>query len=249
MNHDRLTSALTWAFAFRSWQGAIKRVLAISILLILISQGVNLAVPTATAVPFHISMMRTLLTALPFMALVFYVVTQLELMRQRLVKGASTDMLTGLRNRANFFDQGTLVHRASQGSVLLMIDADHFKRVNDLYGHAAGDETLRAISRRLRSLVREGDVVGRLGGEEFAVVLPDTTLAEGLQIGERLAKGLDVPLEPDGHLLAITLSVGAVEMPPEMPLEAGLVHADEALYSAKARGRARVELWESEEAA
>ena len=249
MQQTRLTDALTWMFAIQDWRGALKRIAAISVALILIGRGMEYAIPSEMIAPFYISAMRTLLTLMPFMFVVFYIVTQLELTRLTLVHSANTDMLTGLRNRAAFFEQATRAHEVTGGSVLLMIDADFFKRVNDLYGHAAGDHTLRAIARRLRSMVREEDIIGRLGGEEFAILLPGITLAQAVQIGVRMSKGLDVALEPDGHLLAMTLSVGAVEMPADMTLDTALIHADEALYRAKSLGRARLELWLPEEAA
>jgi len=200
-------------------------------------------------VPLYFLVPQMMLTAAPFLGLVFYVVTQLDSLHRKMIKSASTDELTGLYNRAAFFERARNAHATSRHSILLMVDADYFKSVNDLHGHAAGDHTLRSISRRLRSLMREEDVVGRLGGEEFAIVLPGLSIPQAVEIGNRLAKGIDVPLEPDGHLLAITLSVGAVEMPKTMTVDTALIHADAALYRAKANGRARVEVWVPDEAA
>lgn len=246
MIEHSLTRMLTATFSMRDWRGGLIRFAAILAFASTLTIFVKLAVMGKLATSVLEVTLVTVAVDLPFLALVFYVVTKMELMQDSMRLGATTDALTGLLNRGTFMQRAALAHRKSRRSVLLMVDADFFKSVNDIHGHAAGDEALRMISRRLRALTRESDVVGRLGGEEFAVMLPDVGLTEAMGIAHRLSSGVDVSLGPDGHLLAVTLSVGAVEMQAKTNLDTALKRADDALYLAKERGRARVETWEPE---
>ncbi len=160
---------------------------------------------------------------------------------------ATTDLLTGLPNRAAFFDHATdELRRASRFErppVLLMMDLDRFKRINDRYGHGAGDQALRAFSEVLHGVMREVDIVGRVGGEEFAAMLPETDLEGGLLAAERLraaVEAIEVSL-PTGELLTFTVSIGVAWPRPDEPLDRLMGRADAALYAAKANGRNRVE--------
>ncbi len=134
--------------------------------------------------------------------------------------------------------------RASSPLAVLMIDVDHFKAFNDLHGHHAGDRLLQRIASRLRCEVRANDICGRIGGEEFLIVLPDTHLRGAAQIGERLRRAArDVRLSDDADPRSpgctISIGVSAIEAPPYRR-EALLLAADEALYRAKRLGRDRV---------
>jgi len=158
---------------------------------------------------------------------------------------ATTDSLTELPNRRAFLDKAEpLIQRALQQEVsysLIVLDIDHFKHINDSFGHPAGDQVLRRLASVLRDVLRESDICSRLGGEEFAVLLPDTTLASAMLIAERLrqrAEALDVAL-PTGHVL-MTISLGVAELRPSDRDLAGLfARADQALYDAKHQGRNR----------
>ena len=123
-----------------------------------------------------------------------------------------------------------------------MIDVDHFKKVNDTYGHATGDDVLRALARSVQSQVRELDLVARLGGEELAVVLPSTDVVGARAAAERIRQaieGLRVPAA-DGAMIRFTVSVGIAEASREAgSIELLLQQADGALYEAKRRGRNR----------
>ena len=160
---------------------------------------------------------------------------------------ASTDELTGVANRRWFTAMaGRELDRArrfSHGLALLMIDIDHFKRVNDTYGHGAGDEVLRRFARTLEGNLRSIDLLGRMGGEEFAVMLPETAAEPALHTAERLRtaiSALDVTLE-DGKVLKVTASVGvAVDTGSSETLDRLMARADGALYAAKEQGRDRV---------
>ncbi len=161
---------------------------------------------------------------------------------------STTDGLTGLRNR-RFVDDllNVEVLRARRyGSQLavLMADVDHFKRVNDAYGHPAGDQVLRQLAEILRTRLRGSDVAGRYGGEEFLVILAHNTLEGARLLGERWRQDFaeqrfDLP---DGRSFACTLSVGSAGFDPELHASAAdlVAAADAALYEAKAAGRDRV---------
>jgi len=129
--------------------------------------------------------------------------------------------------------------------VLLLLDTDHFKRVNDVYGHAAGDTCIMEIAHRLKWNLREHDVAGRIGGEEFAVLLAEATIEQARVISGRLGQPIPFRANAEAAHQTITLSMGAVTIVPDMSLDALLVRADEALYAAKDAGRARLVIWSS----
>jgi diguanylate cyclase (GGDEF)-like protein len=123
-----------------------------------------------------------------------------------------------------------------------MIDADNFKLINDRHGHSAGDEVLRAIAERCRGIVRQGDILGRLGGEEFAAALTETDMPGALRTAERLCQEMAAePFEVGDEKLKVTVSVGlAVRRAQDTDPGDLLRLADRALYAAKAQGRNRV---------
>jgi len=188
-------------------------------------------------------LMAVSLTMIPFMAASFILVIYLDRMQSGLVGLAMTDSLTGLPNRRAFIDQVTAYQRHKEPGYLLIIDADHFKRINDTFGHAIGDECLKAIGVRLQSLIANGDAIGRIGGEEFGVYLPYSTQENLMKIGTKLCREILVRHPAQEDLLRFTLSVGATETRPKETVETALARADEALYAAKEAGRARLVLW------
>ncbi|WP_374608839.1 GGDEF domain-containing protein [Diaphorobacter nitroreducens] len=160
---------------------------------------------------------------------------------------ASHDGLTGLCNRGEFMRRAdhellrALRHKYSTAFILL--DLDHFKRVNDHYGHPTGDAMLRHVSALLASGVRASDVVARLGGEEFVVLLPHTDLESALRCAEKLRLRVQAhPLATDAGPLSCTVSLGVVEVPPRSRADVAAAYAaiDRALYRAKSAGRNRV---------
>ena len=159
--------------------------------------------------------------------------------------GASTDALTGLPNRRYFDEYVSLLarrRRAGDAVGVLMVDIDKFKALNDRYGHAVGDEVLRAVAAAIVSAVREDDVPARFGGEEFVVLLRNPDPGVAVEVGERIraaVRGLD--LRRHGVTGPVSVSVGvAVADGPEEPVEELLEVADRALYRAKRGGRDRV---------
>ena len=165
----------------------------------------------------------------------------------RMERLATTDDLTGLLNRRAFFaraDAARLLSlRMRQPITLLMLDIDHFKQLNDRFGHATGDEALVTFSATCGEALREHDILGRLGGEEFALVLPGTDLDGAIHAAERLRQGVgDARLLTCGNSYTMTVSIGVVLIAPDEDLPTGLARADHALYEAKRNGRNRVEV-------
>lgn len=162
---------------------------------------------------------------------------------------ANHDALTQALSRGAFERRGQAALervRAQGGAVaVLMVDLDHFKAINDRHGHAAGDAVLVAFAERARRLLREGDLLGRFGGEEFAILMPGVGERDARQLADQLLRVCAQPFElDDGRRLDITVSIGLVMQPPlveDEPLEQLLKHADHALYQAKFNGRNRVE--------
>lgn len=159
---------------------------------------------------------------------------------------ARTDPLTGLKNRRAFDDEVQLeIRRALRhGSplTLVMIDIDNFKMINDHYGHQFGDLVLIHFSRLLSELIRDIDVPGRWGGEEFVVLMPDTALEAARQVAERIRQSFEAaPLQSAGQLCVATASFGVAQLDHQQPsLDALLAKADAALYRAKGGGRNQV---------
>jgi diguanylate cyclase (GGDEF)-like protein len=155
---------------------------------------------------------------------------------------ATTDGLTGALNRTGFM--ASAQHQLEQGESLavLMLDIDHFKAVNDRYGHAGGDFALQHLVATLRIEAREGDLLGRLGGEEFAVVIPVISAQAAVSIAERLrCRVAAEPLEYGDIQIALTVSIGlATQRVTDRSIDQIIARADAALYQAKANGRNRV---------
>jgi diguanylate cyclase (GGDEF)-like protein len=165
---------------------------------------------------------------------------------RRLRELATTDGLTGLINRHAFLGEAERAHslarRLGKPLTLLMLDIDHFKGLNDRYGHAFGDQALRVFAQAAQSALRRHDVLGRLGGEEFAVFLPETGLGDAIDAAERLRLAVaSARLDSGGEAVAMTVSIGVAELAVDDMVSAALLRADTALYAAKRKGRNRVE--------
>jgi diguanylate cyclase (GGDEF)-like protein len=161
---------------------------------------------------------------------------------------AETDALTGLANRRRFDEslQRELSHsdRFGQPVSLVLVDIDHFKTVNDTHGHEAGDAVLRAVARMLADGVRGVDVCARFGGEEMAILLPQTTAAGAFELADRLRRRIaGRPIRHNESDITVTASFGVASYPDVVPVRDGLFQAaDAALYSAKHDGRNCVKL-------
>ena len=153
---------------------------------------------------------------------------------------ADMDVLTRVPNRRRFHELAAASVAASRpgASVVMMLDIDHFKHINDLHGHASGDEALRQVAHCVRKSLREHDVAGRLGGDEFSVVLPDTEAADAVSLAGRIA-GLLGERQSESSQTRVSLSFGIVQMHANESMDEALRRADQALYEAKRQGRSR----------
>jgi diguanylate cyclase (GGDEF)-like protein/PAS domain S-box-containing protein len=173
-------------------------------------------------------------------------ITDRKLLERRLAHLATTDSLTGIANRAGFFDAAhrelAASARCEKPHALLMIDMDHFKLINDTFGHETGDVVLRSFARLCRRQFRARDIVGRLGGEEFAILIPHAGLEAALARAEKLRAGAEkLRFRGRAAELRVTASIGVTcLLSGETTIDAALSRADKALYGAKRNGRNRV---------
>ncbi|MDX1593638.1 MAG: diguanylate cyclase [Gammaproteobacteria bacterium] len=172
-------------------------------------------------------------------------ITEHKEMEARLRHLASTDPLTGIANRRYFMERGRAEQaralRYDQPLSVMMLDVDHFKRINDTHGHDVGDQALKALTAECGHALRASDLLGRLGGEEFALLLPSTSREGGAILAERIRgriEAMRIPL-PSGEL-AFTVSIGICTLDGDESFDALLNRADKALYAAKHGGRNRV---------
>ena len=173
-------------------------------------------------------------------------VLKLQAAIRQLEQMVNTDSLTGAFSHRHFFSMGHKElgrsKRYEHAVSLLMIDFDHFKSVNDNYGHSCGDEALIQAVEAMHGKLRTEDTLARVGGEEFAVILPHTGIADAIKVAERLRRVVsEMLVESSGQQLHVTISVGVAECgAEESHIDETLKRADEALYAAKEQGRNRV---------
>ena len=168
---------------------------------------------------------------------------------EKLEELASTDTLTKLYNRRFFYESAIkTIEYAKRNKHLLsliMLDIDHFKRVNDTYGHSAGDEVLKELAQIMKNIQRKSDTIVRLGGEEFAILLPDTSKEQAFEVAQKLRQTIEKNqvLLSDGNIVHFTVSLGvsSVQIEKEINIEAALSRADKALYRVKEGGRNNVQ--------
>jgi diguanylate cyclase (GGDEF)-like protein len=180
--------------------------------------------------------------AMPMLTLGAVMMANARLVAQA-THAADHDYLTGASSRRAFFRFAEREHarvaRTGTDLSVLLFDVDHFKRINDTFGHATGDQVLVDIVRRTGSLIRQVDVCARVGGEEFAVLLPDAGAEMASLVAQRLRRALERPLAVDGVEAGVsyTVSIGIARLEPGETIGELLVRADRALYAAKASGR------------
>lgn len=172
--------------------------------------------------------------------------SRLTQMSEELFFLATTDALTNVYNRRYFIEQAEVEQRRCRredyGYALLMLDLDFFKNINDNYGHACGDSVLTTVADAIKSQLREYDLLGRIGGEEFAILLPNTTSATALSIAQRIRNSIEnLTIECKTHSLKITASIGvALDEQANKDIEDLFLIADKLLYKAKENGRNQV---------
>lgn len=167
---------------------------------------------------------------------------RIELLNIELATLLNHDPLTNVHSRSYFFEAAAR-GQESEAAVILMVDADHFKNINDTYGHQIGDKALQHISDLISLQCRRTDVVARLGGEEFGIYMPHTEISTGRLVAERIRIEISSsPLVVDGSEISMSTSIGIAQKEPGESIEDVLKRADMALYQAKAEGRNRVKL-------
>jgi diguanylate cyclase (GGDEF)-like protein/PAS domain S-box-containing protein len=174
-------------------------------------------------------------------------ISQRKEMEAELFRQASTDSLTGISNRRYFQNQADQevrrARRFARDMTVMMIDIDHFKKINDTHGHAVGDAVIQGVVKRSLESLRQSDTIGRFGGEEFAVMLPETSMAAAYDVAERLRVHMQERPIIAGHVpIQCTVSIGIAQLTAQDGSFDDLLHrADTALYAAKNKGRNRVE--------
>lgn len=181
-----------------------------------------------------------LLISAPLFSIGMLVTRHLKKLQDDLAHMASTDLLTGLNNRRAFFSQ---ISDSEDGNMVLL-DIDHFKSINDTYGHAAGDEVLVVIAQHMKTHVGDLGLLARIGGEEFAIFSAVENEPEFLDVIRKLICGVDVDVADMG--LTVTLSAGLARAERELDLSDLMRRADEALYDAKSAGRACLRRWNAQ---
>ncbi len=256
-----IITAYTWLTAYEFWQGRDEALVSRwPAIFMLFAHGALflLRTPLVTVLPWSSGnnvFGSVWLTVVSFEALLFTISIAFILLAMakertelRHRTAALVDPLTGIANRRAFLLDAAALAKRHMGnprpSSVLLIDLDHFKSINDRFGHAVGDRVLETFAETARQVVRSNDLVGRLGGEEFAAVLNDTPPDKAKAMAERLRTAFEqAALDVDGRPVGATVSIGMVHCDSVLFDVPGLLaQADQALYFAKERGRNRVEV-------
>jgi len=189
--------------------------------------------------------LRSIRTLGYFFGRTYRLAHELKQEKARAEELARIDFLTNLANRRAFYEQGEhelrSLEQGARPAAVVMLDIDHFKSINDRYGHAGGDAAIRSMAAVIRGNLRAGDVAGRLGGEEFALLLPEIALDAALAVAERIRAATEsLVVEHDGCRISFTASAGVAALRAGTTLDAWVARADAALYQAKLGGRNRV---------
>lgn len=227
-----------YLFVARTWVGFAWKIVVLCTLATAAGLFAETVMGTEISSPLHTYYMVIFIVSAPFFAGAMALTRKLVDLQSELARLAGTDLLTGLANRRRFF-QETEWAPLTQGQTgaIILLDVDHFKQINDTYGHDVGDTVLVEVARHLEGAVREDDLVARIGGEEFAVYLPKADPMFVHMIAERLVAGLTTSDDTGVHL-KVTLSAGLAWHPPLCTMAELLTLADRALYEAKNAGRA-----------
>jgi diguanylate cyclase (GGDEF)-like protein len=257
-----IITSYTWAAAYEFWRGRSEPLVSRwPAIFMLFAHGALylLRTPLGAMLPWSPSGNQVFdsvwLTVLSFEALLFTIAIAFILLamakertEHRHKTAALVDPLTGIANRRAFLQEGeTQLKRQitdPRPTAVMLLDLDNFKSINDRFGHAVGDRVLQIFAEVASAGMRRTDLVGRLGGEEFAALLPDTTRERAVAVAERIrAVFAETTREVDGRPVAATVSIGVVlSHDAVLDLSALLAQADHALYCAKEKGRNRVEV-------
>lgn len=223
----------------------------LTIVITAVSMSVTWLVGLALGNPVNITAMvlsavLPIVTAFPSLCILLTKYSQLneqhrllEIAHADLIARAKIDHMTGLLNRESLFEAVKISRARIDTGAFLMIDADHFKAINDNFGHATGDRALKLIAFAIENVTRKGDLVGRIGGEEFCVFLPNASGDTAKRVAERIRSEVDAThfYSDDDVLYPLTVSIGCTTAPKNESNSQILSRADQALYTAKQRGR------------
>ena len=251
-----IVTAYTWAAAFEFWRGRAEALISRwPAIFMLFAHGslflLRTPLSAAARVPAGALAMSGWLELLSLEALLFTISIAFILLAMakerteyRHRAAASTDPLTGVANRRGFLEQAALSRAgaANQPTAVLLFDLDHFKTINDRYGHAVGDHTLQIFAHVAKAHIGEAGTIGRWGGDEFVAVLPNTSHEIAATVAERIRAALeDAAADIDGRVVGATISTGmAFSSNGAFELPTMLLQADQALYRAKSAGRNRL---------
>jgi diguanylate cyclase (GGDEF)-like protein len=256
-----IITTYTWLTAYEFWRGRDEQLVSRwPAIFMLFAHGALflLRTPLVAVLPWSITNHvygSVWLTVLSFEALLFTISIAFILLAMakertelRHRTAAMVDPLTGIANRRSFLHEAGLIAKRHNSSprptAVLLIDLDHFKSINDRFGHALGDRVLEIFTDTARQSIRASDLIGRLGGEEFAAILCDTTREKAISAAERIRESFAVAAkEVDSRPVCATVSIGVVHCEePALDVHELLAQADQALYFAKENGRNRVEI-------
>jgi diguanylate cyclase (GGDEF)-like protein len=210
--------------------------------------AINLSfmIPWAITIPLGLYMSKQRFKLIGLTNRLKEVQTNLRQANKALERRANFDGMTGLLSRDSFFGQLDQMRAHKKTNVLMIIDVDHFKDINDSFGHPAGDQALILLGKIFRKTLRKGDLAGRIGGEEFGIFLPQTSAPEGQIIGEIIRHEIENTFFEPYHNMrhVITVSIGVAGVASHEERGALMGNADAALFNAKRRGRNQVALFE-----
>tara|TARA_R110000824_G_scaffold11746_16_gene51602 strand:- start:3722 stop:4555 length:834 start_codon:yes stop_codon:yes gene_type:complete len=208
--------------------------------------NMSIMIPWAITIPLGLYMSRQRFKLVGLTNRLKETQTKLRRANKALEQRANFDGMTGLLNRDGFFSRLDEMRGDETANVLLIIDVDHFKNINDSFGHLVGDQALMLLGKTFRKTLREDDLVGRIGGEEFGIFLPNTSAPEGQIIGEIIRHEIENTIFEPHHNMrhVITVSIGVTAVAPHQERAALMGNADTALFTAKRRGRNQVALFE-----
>lgn len=208
--------------------------------------NMSIMIPWAIAIPLGLYMSKQRFKFFKMTAMLKKARINLQQANRALELRANFDGLTGLLNRDSFFSRVDQMRADQPTNVLMIVDVDHFKDINDSFGHPVGDQALILLGKIFQKIVRQNDLIGRIGGEEFGIFLPNTSASEGQVIGEMIRYEIEnTVFEPHYNMRhVITASIGVTDVAPHQKRSALMVNADAALFTAKRSGRNRVVLFE-----
>jgi diguanylate cyclase (GGDEF)-like protein len=210
------------------------------------AMNMSLLIPWAITVPLGLYMSKQRFKLVGLTNRLKETQSKLRKANKALEQRANFDGMTGLLSRDSFFSQLDQMRADETANVLMIVDVDHFKNINDSFGHPVGDQALILLGKIFRKTLRQTDLVGRIGGEEFGIFLPDTSAPEGQIIGEIIRHEIENTIFEPYHNMrhVITVSIGVTDIAPHQERAALLGNADTALFSAKRHGRNQVVLFE-----